>query len=110
MKKFSIYGLRRVKESSLLPSLSLEGYRIVRGGVHVYRPGEISHKGEKHVHEQPEIFIGLDGEAIMMVNGKKYPFRGGEIILIEPGEEHHVIASKNNPITLAWLDVKRIEP
>ncbi|MCD6510587.1 MAG: cupin domain-containing protein [Thermoprotei archaeon] len=110
MKKFSIYSLKKAKEDSLLPSLSLEGYRIVQGGVHVYRPGEISHKGEKHVHEQPEIFIGLDGEATMMVNGREYSFRGGEIILIEPGEEHHVIASKDNPITLVWLDVERMEP
>ncbi len=109
MRKFSIYSLKELVKGDLLASLLLSEHKVIRGGVHVYNPREESHKGEYHVHDHPEVFIGIKGRAVMIIDGKKYEFKGGDIIVVEPGEEHHVIADEKDPITLVWLDVRKYE-
>lgn len=109
MKKFSLRDIKLNEETSILSAFSLEGYRVVKGGVHVYTPGEISHKGEYHVHDHPEVFIGIEGRAKFLIDGTEYEFKGGDVFVIEPGEEHHVTACEEDPITLVWLDVKKLK-
>ncbi|RLF19688.1 MAG: hypothetical protein DRZ82_04835 [Thermoprotei archaeon] len=110
MRSMRLYKINEIKvEKDLLSAISLSNYVVIRGGVHVYKPKEESHKGEYHVHDHPEVFIGIKGEAVMIVNGRKYRFSGGDIIVIETGEEHHVVADESNPITLVWLDVRKNE-
>ena len=110
MKFYRLDGISGNKVvDDILSTIMLEDYEVIRGGVHVYKPMEESHKGEHHVHDHPEVFIGIRGRATMIVNGKEHEFKGGDIIVIEPGEEHHVMADKENPITLVWLDVRKKE-
>lgn len=105
MRKYHFSDLR--KGIDLLKATSLEDHVMVRGGVHVYRPKEISHEGEWHVHDHPEIFLGLSGRAKLRVNNVDHNFEAGDIIVIEEGEEHHVIADEKEPIVLVWLDVRK---
>ena len=98
MKKYHLSDVRRGLD--ILKATSLEGYIIVRGGVHVYKPKEVSHKGEYHVHSHPEIFIALLGKARLRVNNTDHEFKADDVVVIERGEEHHVIADERDPITL----------
>lgn len=105
LRKYHLSDIKR--DLDLLRATSLENYIIVRGGVHVYKPREISHKGEYHVHDHPEIFIALSGRAELRVNEVSHEFKAGDIVVIEEGEEHHVIADEHDPITLVWLDLRK---
>jgi len=107
LKKYHLSDVRRGLD--LLKATSLEGYVIVRGGVHIYKPREVSHKGEYHVHDHPEIFIALSGKAKLTINSVDYEFKAGDVVVVEESEEHHVIADEHDPITLVWLDVRKGE-
>ncbi len=103
MKKSSIYGLARGR-TNIMDELLPVG-RIVRGGLHFYQPGEMAHANEeRHIHaEHYEIFVNVQGRGTVEVEGVDHPFGPGEVILIEPGESHHVRADSTDPLVNLWL-------
>jgi quercetin dioxygenase-like cupin family protein len=78
-----------------------------RGGLHFYQPDEVAHAGEeRHVHEDHcEVFVNLQGEGWVEVEGTDHEFRTGDIIIIEPGESHHVRAGPEDPVVNLWIAV-----
>jgi len=82
----------------------LEG-PVKMGGVHFFEPGEVSHEGEHHTHDEPEVFLALSGRARILVEGREHPFEAGDIVVIEPGEEHHIVADEESPIVVLWLHI-----
>ena len=102
MKKYSLFELKPCQEH-FLSGLIFEGKRLGRGGLHFFKPNEESHAGETHTHEDEEVFINLQGKAALYINGEPHPFEMGEIAIIEPGEEHHIIADAADPILNLWL-------
>lgn len=47
-----------------------------------------------HLHDDCEVFIFLAGRAVMEVDGRDYEVGPGEIVICEPGEDHHVRAEE----------------
>jgi len=39
----------------------------------------------------------------MEINGEKYPLSTGDIIVVEPGEDHHPIIDEDDPSVLLWF-------
>lgn len=48
-----------------------------------------------HRHKDREVFIFLAGKGVVEVDGKDVPAAAGDIVIIEPGEDHHVRADEH---------------
>lgn len=59
-------------------------------------PRERSHANDGgspiHIYQDCELFYFLQGEAMVEIDKKKYPAAPGDIFLVEPGEDHHILA------------------
>ncbi|MBN1808016.1 MAG: cupin domain-containing protein [Planctomycetes bacterium] len=85
----------------------------IRGGLGFKQPGERTHdKGcncascggsGKHVHDDDEVFIFLEGRAVVEVDGVGYEVGAGDVIVAEAGEDHHVVADAEFPCVNLWL-------
>lgn len=102
MKKYSLFNLKDSGGQHFLAGI-MKGTRLHHGGLHFYSPGEYSHPEGRHVHEDEEVFVCLQGRAKLIVDGVEHEMRMGDIALIEPGEEHHLLADKEDPIVNLWL-------
>ncbi len=51
----------------------------------------------RHVHEDCEVFILLQGKGWMEIDGKRHRMETGDIIVCEPGEDHHLVADPDEP-------------
>ncbi|MBU7005032.1 MAG: cupin domain-containing protein [Theionarchaea archaeon] len=98
MKRFSIYELARGEVNVLDGTLPVG--RLLKGGLHFYDPGEVSHASEeRHVHhDHYEVFVCVQGRGAVEVEGIDRPFEVGDILLIEPGESHHVRSDEMDPL------------
>jgi quercetin dioxygenase-like cupin family protein len=103
MKKYSLFDLQDTGGHHFLAGI-MEGAKLHLGGLHFYHPGEYSHPEGHHIHEDSEeVFICLQGRAKLIVDGVEQEMRRGDIALIEPGEEHHLLADEEDPIVNLWL-------
>ncbi len=86
----------------------LPGNYLSAGGLSFARPGERSHTNDGpggkdyHVHPDREAFIILQGSGIMEVDGNEHPIATGDVVIIEPGEDHHLRSSESDPIVTIW--------
>jgi len=82
----------------------MSGSKLRQGGLHFYNPGEYGHPEGRHIHQhKEEVLICLQGRAKLIVDGVEREMHMGDIALIEPGEEHHVLADGKDPIVNLWL-------
>jgi mannose-6-phosphate isomerase-like protein (cupin superfamily) len=58
---------------------------------------------DRHVHEDREAFVILQGKAVMQVDGVAHPLVVGDILIIEPGEDHHLVSDEFDPCINLWL-------
>lgn len=103
MRKMKIYGLSEGKTNILDGILPVGSLR--QGGLHFFKPGEVAHADEaRHVHEDHyEVFINVQGSGTVEVEGEDVDFELGDLILIEPGESHHVRSDDDNPLVNLWM-------
>ena len=92
----------------------IPGKYLSRGGLGFKQPGQRSHdagctcaacdgKG-RHVHtDDSEVFILLQGKARMEVDGYSYDMVSGDVIVCEPGEDHHLVSDEHDPCINLWL-------
>lgn len=77
----------------------LPGNSIYAGGMFFQKAGEVSHENDNgspvHVHEDCELFCFFQGKAMVEVDGVKHPAEAGDVFLIEPGEDHHIISGED---------------
>ncbi|WP_052487450.1 cupin domain-containing protein [Gordoniibacillus kamchatkensis] len=87
----------------------LPGDHLSAGGLAFARPGERSHTNDGpggrdyHVHRDCEAFVILQGSGTMELNGEHHPVKVGDIIIVEPGEDHHLNSDMEDPIVTLWL-------
>lgn len=82
----------------------LSGARLYTGGVSFHPPNRITHDAERpHVERDEEAFCLLQGHGWIEINGVREPVRGGDILVIAPGEDHHLISSDDDPLINLWL-------
>ena len=103
MKTYKLFDLKEIGGYHFLTGI-MEGSRLHHGGLHFYNPGEYSHPEGRHIHQDSEeVFVCLQGRARLIVDGVEYKMGVGDIALIEPGEEHHLLADEQDPIVNLWL-------
>lgn len=102
MRRYNLSELR-VKDATHFLEGIVKGKKLVKGGLHFYKPGEQSHPEGNHVHQDEEVFVNLQGRARLVVDGKDYEFKMGDIVVIEPGEEHYIFADEKDPVVNLWL-------
>ena len=108
MKIVRLNEIELSDDSHFLKGL-LPGRYLCGGGLSYKPPGFRTHDHDgpggidQHVHDDHEAFIILQGKAIMEVNGKEYPLRTGDVVIIEPGEDHHLVSDPLDPCVNLWL-------
>jgi len=100
MKKLKLNELG-FTSSRLLPELFGER-RITGGGIYVFKPGETAHREPVHKHDVSEVFIFIQGTGVIPVDGVEYPVETGDVVIVEPGEDHHTRSSDDDPLVAAW--------
>jgi len=95
--------------SGLIP-----GEYLTRGGLNFKGPGDRSHdvgcdckscdgKG-RHVHkDDSEVFVLLQGKARIEVDGESHDLKAGDVVICEPGEDHHLISDEQEPCVNIYL-------
>jgi hypothetical protein len=56
-----------------------------------------------HVHADREAFIILQGKAVMEINGVPHPLVAGDVLIVEAGEDHHLVSDGEDPCVNLWL-------
>jgi hypothetical protein len=108
MRRYRLTDLQDVREGHFLQGL-LDGTYLCEGGLGFKKPGERTHTADgpdgsdRHVHEDCEVFIILQGKAEMDIDGERHPLTTGDICIVEPGEDHHLIADPADPCVNVWL-------
>ena len=73
------------------------------------RPGERTHSHDgpggidHHVHEDSEVFVILQGGGVMELDGERHPVTTGDVLVVEPGEDHHLVADERDPCVGLYL-------
>jgi mannose-6-phosphate isomerase-like protein (cupin superfamily) len=75
---------------------------IARGGVYIFKPGEIAHPEPRHVHDTEEVFIFVQGQGVLPIDGVEYQVKTGDIVIVDAGEDHHLRSSVDDPLVSAW--------
>jgi len=108
MKRYRLADLTDVREGHVLRGLGLADY-LREGGLSFKAPSQRTHDhdgpggGDRHTHEDHEVFIILQGRGVMEVDGQSHPVITGDVLVIEPGEDHHLIADADFPCINVWL-------
>ena len=82
----------------------LPGEQIYTGGLAFAKPGERSHTNDgpggmdRHVHEDCEAFLIIQGRGSIEIDRASYPIKTGDLIVVEPGEDHHLVADRQDPL------------
>jgi len=80
------------------------GAFISMGGVSFHSPGDLAHSDEeRHVHDGEEIFVILQGKAVVHFDHGDQPIEAGDVMVIDPGENHHLESDRDDPCIVIWL-------
>jgi len=90
------------------------GAYLSEGGLSFKKPGQRTHDrgcacpacdgNGRHVHsDHSEVFIILQGKARMEIDGESHAMTTGDVIVCEPGEDHHLVADEKDPCVNLWL-------
>ncbi|MHB0859431.1 MAG: cupin domain-containing protein [Anaerolineae bacterium] len=109
MIKRRLSDLPDVREGHFLSGL-IPGRYLCQGALSYKPPGFRTHThdgpdgSDRHVHlDDYEVFVLLQGKACMELNGEMHPLVTGDVFVVEPGENHHLIADMEDPCVNLWL-------
>ena len=108
MRRYRLSDLQDTKEGHFLQNI-LPGEYLSSGGLAFEKPGYRTHSYDGpdgqdfHVHKDCEVFIIAQGKGEMELNKELHPVVTGDIIVVEPGEDHHLISSVEDPIVTLWI-------
>ena len=104
MKRMRISELGETPHDQHFLAGLIPGKRLYHGGLSFHAPDTITHDEHRpHVEVDHEVFCLLQGEGWIEINGERQEAQAGDIIIIEPGEDHHLISSSHNPFINLWL-------
>ncbi len=108
MKRSRLHDLTTAAGAHVLAGL-LPGRYLNKGALSFKAPGQRTHTADGpggsdvHVHDDCEAFIILQGRGVMEVDGRSYELAAGDVIIIAPGEDHHLTADPDDPCVNLWL-------
>ncbi|MGY0231552.1 cupin domain-containing protein [Longispora urticae] len=108
---------RRLDRDNLTHEYGLDSQRILpwpvlnapfEGAWCVVAPGTSS---TPHSHHEYEIFIAVSGEAVLESDGRRAPFREGDVVHFVPGTRHEVINESDTDFQFfsVWWDAEMTE-
>lgn len=104
MRRYRLSNLRDAAPGEHFLNGLMEGERLYHGGLSFHAPGTITHdESRPHVEVDQETFCLLQGEGWIEIDGVREPVRAGDVIVIDPGEDHHLISSDHDPLINLWL-------
>lgn len=107
MKKYRLEDLQVKGRGHVLQGI-LPGEYISSGGLSFAKPGDRSHSfdgpdgSDYHVHHDCEAFVLLQGTGQLEIDKVFHPVGAGDVIVVEPGENHHLISSVEDPLVVIW--------
>ena len=109
MRKLCAQELKREVSTHIFEGI-LPGIEIYQGGMFFMKAGEVSHANDGgssvHVHEDCELFYFMQGKAVVEIDKEGYPAAAGDIFLVEPGEDHHILAGKDEIPVGIWCHAR----
>lgn len=103
MKQYRLNQLPDVRDGHFLQGV-IPGRYLYQGAMSYKKPNMRTHDAEgQHIHEDCEVFVILQGKAVMEVDGARYPLTTGDVLVVEPGEDHHLISDAEDPCINLWL-------
>ena len=109
MKRYRLTDLADTRDGHFLSSV-IPGKYLCMGAMGYKKPGERTHTNDgpggidQHIHDDDrEAFVILQGKAVMEIDGERLPLVTGDIIVIEPGEDHHLVSDEDDPCINLWL-------
>jgi mannose-6-phosphate isomerase-like protein (cupin superfamily) len=103
VKKLSLADLTPSGGDAPVLASAVPGYHLERGGITRYEAGTRSHPEGHHIHTVPEVFLILQGSGVIEIDGVGTPFRAGDVFVVEPGEDHHLVSRGTLPLLSAWM-------
>lgn len=85
---------------------TVPGFVAERGGVSRYEVGARTHPEGYHIHDVPETFVILQGSGVMEIDGAPTPFQAGDVFVVDPGEDHHLVSRGPLPLVSMWLHLQ----
>lgn len=104
MKRFRPSDLGSSGPEHVASRICAESY-IFKGGLSFHRPGFRTHDGAEEKHPYHEVFVIMQGRGWIEVDGRREPVSAGDVLLIEPGEDHHLVGDPKHPIVNMWFDL-----
>ncbi len=108
MKRYRLSELEDAREGHFLRGI-VPGEYICKGGMGYKKPGQRTHShdgpggADRHVHDDSEVFVILQGRGEMEIDGVRHPFVTGDVFVVEPGEDHHLVSDAEDPCVNLWL-------
>ena len=103
MIKLRLNQLTDAREGHFLTGF-LQGAYLCKGGMGFKGTNVRTHTNDgpegrdHHVHDDDcEAFVILQGKAMMELNGVMHPMVTGDVFIVEPGEDHHLISDPADP-------------
>ena len=56
----------------------------------------------RHVHDVDQVFLFVQGQGVIPIDGVEYPVQTGDVVIVEAGEDHHTRSSEDDPLVAAW--------
>ncbi|MBN1525447.1 MAG: cupin domain-containing protein [Spirochaetales bacterium] len=115
MKQFRLHSITDIHEGHFLKD-RIPGKYISRGALMWGKPGQRTHTNDGpdgkdyHVHDDEEIFVVLQGKGIMELEGDEYPLFTGDVMIVEPGEDHHLVIDEQDPCVIVWFHASDTRP
>ena len=102
MKRYRISDLHSDGPQHVVSAL-VPGAYIDHGGLSFHPVGWRTHPEGQHVHDNAEVFCILQGQGEIEIDGRREPLHAGEVLIIEPGEEHYIVGDPAYPIINLWF-------
>ena len=108
MRRYRLSEVPDTREGHFLKGI-VPGEYICKGGMGVKIPGQRTHSHDgpggtdRHVHEDAEVFVILQGKGAMEIDGTRHPFVTGDVFVVEPGEDHHLVSDVDDPCVNLWF-------
>ena len=107
MRSYRLCDLPDAGEGHILRDV-LPGKFIAAGGLSFAKPGGRSHTNDgpggrdRHVHQDCEAFLIIQGKGYIEIDRTAHPIKAGDLIVVEPGEDHHLVSGLDDPLVTLW--------
>jgi mannose-6-phosphate isomerase-like protein (cupin superfamily) len=112
MRKLTVADLPDGGTPATLAALGAGWGPVVRGGISRYDDaGHRTHnESNPHTHDVPEIFTIVQGSGYVEIDGARADtFRAGDLLIIPPGEDHHLISDGAVPLVFTWMHLGSLD-